>query len=378
MAITATRIFDFIRNNDEVCILRHEITLPPFSMLRQSLRNIAINLHESGDFEALEISRQIRALLSEWLTTPVKFHHSIIGDMISDLFGDAVEVRKRWGSDIRNYYDSALHASTELSSVKNPVRQKIREIIRDLRLKNHSFRVYCHRKARQHYDSIMEAPKNIPIEETAYLHTIKDYRESKPFDTLLKVGALRSSGWGAAPDAIFTSPRFKNLIQIAWTGCKDEADFGFDPISSQRHQESDNEGSPKTFQVGSRPVKRRYELFFHGNHDDAMNTLLPDVDELDIFRNLKHDKDHRSAVLLQLADSQGILYPPHSQILSYDPNINTKDSIDQRIPGDSLNEGMFLIFPLVDNVDFDGVRAEHGHFSKTWKNRLRQEFLKKR
>jgi len=47
------------------------------------------------------------------------------------------------------------------------------------------------------------------------------------------VGPLRSKGWGSAPDAILSAPRFARLIQIVWSGCGDEEDFGYDPVAVQ-------------------------------------------------------------------------------------------------------------------------------------------------
>jgi len=55
----------------------------------------------------------------------------------------------------------------------------------------------------------------------------------KPFEVLIKMGPLRSKGWGSAPDAIVSAPRFGTLVQIVWAGCADEDDFGYDPVAAR-------------------------------------------------------------------------------------------------------------------------------------------------
>ena len=35
-----------------------------------------------------------------------------------------------------------------------------------------------------------------------FLHSVRDYNNTPPFGALLKVGPLRSAGWGAVPDAV--------------------------------------------------------------------------------------------------------------------------------------------------------------------------------
>ncbi len=58
--------------------------------------------------DAIELSEALRAVLSEWLTAPVKFDNSILvalGEM-----GDSAAVAARWGGDLRRFYEDAYHA----------------------------------------------------------------------------------------------------------------------------------------------------------------------------------------------------------------------------------------------------------------------------
>jgi hypothetical protein len=70
----------------------------------------------------------------------------------------------------------------------------------------------------------------------------------------------------------------------------------------------------------------------------------------------------------------GILFPPHSGILSFDPNQAEREPVGLRIPGETLLEGMYVIMPFIGDVDLGGVQAEHGHYSQIWKARLRESF----
>lgn len=374
MPISASKVFDFLNQDVGFCIVRHEIGLTTFSILRHSLRQIALKLHDSHEHEALEFSGELQVLLSEWLTVPMPFDHSL-KNIVTDLFGESDVVQQRWGNDIRKLYDSALHAIDDLIAMENPVREKLREVIREIRSRGEHFKLYCHRRARPYFHSLLVAPEDLPVRDEAYLHSVRDYRETEPFGTLIKVGALRSRGWGSAPDAILTAPRFNTLVQIVWSGCNDEVDFGYDPVSSQTNLlVSDRAIQDTTSPAGCGLVRFRRQVIHSGENDGSIAGFTTDVDELNLFREIRRQGDKRTAILLQIGETLGILYPPHSHILSYDPDLEAQEPIAHRIPGDSFLEGMFLIMPYVDEVNFDGVKAEHGYYSRIWKAKLEQEF----
>lgn len=374
MSVSASKIFDFLENNNEIYIVRYEIGSTAFSILRQSLRQVAIKLYESDDQETLGVSMQLRVLLSKWLTVPVHFDCDI-QESIKDLFGEAEAVQKRWGTDIQYLYESALKAADALTATENPIRVKLREIIWKLRNNKQTFKIYCHRRVKPYFDSLLSPPADQPIEYNAYLHTLRDYRETEPFDTMIKVGSLRSRGWGSAPDAILTAPRYNTLAQVVWSGCNDEADFGYDPVFSHINTSNLNgDLTSKGIQSGCCPVRRELQVIRSSMDTTAEAGLPADMDELHLFRELRQYRDKRPAILLQLSEQHGILYPPYSRILSYDPDERTREPIAERIPGNSLTEGMFLIMPLVDEIDFDALKADHGHYSRGWKTKLMQEF----
>ena len=110
-------------------------------------------------------------------------------------------------------------------------------------------------------------------------------------------------------------------------------------------------------------------------HYDNSRTVeeLVDEDEFQLFSTLYDKRDKQNAIMVQLMGGYGILYAPHSQVLSFDPTPEEQEPLMQRLPGETLSEGMFIIKPLLDDVDLGGVQAKHGYYSKIWKNRLAEE-----
>src|SRR5262249_44015943 len=93
-------------------------------------------------------------------------------------------------------------------------------------------KVFCHSRARAHFESLTNGSTASLLGPVTFLHSVRDYRLVDPFDILLKVGPLRSRGWGSCPDSLITAPRFRKFIQIVWSGCGDEEGFGYDPVVS--------------------------------------------------------------------------------------------------------------------------------------------------
>ena len=100
----------------------------------------------------------------------------------------------------------------------------------------------------------------------------------------------------------------------------------------------------------------------------------PDLDDLGFFYELSHSTEMRRATLVQVDEEDGILYPPHSQVATFDPTPDIEDPIGYRLPGETLTEDMFVIWPLLGTADLGALRAGEGHYSRIWKDRLRDKF----
>lgn len=365
MAVRASQIFDFIEQHQQCAVERHEVSLYAFSILRRSLRFIVMSLRDADDPESREISDRLRALLSEWLTVPVPFDNTIL-DSFQAIFSTTNAMGERWGEGIKTAYNEACKAAKDLSF--NPLRKDLQTVIVQLKQQCRTFRIYCHKRARPHFESLFAEQ----FDHGTFLHSIGDYRQAEPADTLIKVGPLRSRGWGSAPDALLTAPRFATLVQIVWSGCGDEPDFGYDPVSEMFGSESTKEdGLARNDHRNGITWSRRVTSV--GDDLATFPDHSPDSDEFQIFGQLKQVQDNRLASLIQIDEAHGILYPPHSNILSFDPSPSADKPIGRRLLGEGLFEGMFIVRALLADVDFGGLQAEHGHFSQIWKARLTEE-----
>jgi hypothetical protein len=78
----------------------------------------------------------------------------------------------------------------------------------------------------------------------------------------------------------------------------------------------------------------------------------------------------RQATLLEIDEEDGILYPPHSQVSTFDPTPYVEEPIGYRLPGETLGEGMFLIWPILGASDLGAIRAAEGRYSRKWKEQF--------
>ena len=360
MAVTTTQVFDCLDRHGTCSIEKYEISSTDFGALRRSLRSIVLSLRDGDEVEMHEIVDRLRTLLSGWLTGPVPFDDTIL-DAIATI-GDPDAVKGKWGADIAASYNAALCAARNLPQNLNPVRLRLLDTIRELRAQGRTFKIYCHRMAAPDFKSILDEAGEASLENASFLHSVKDYREAEPFDVLIKVGPLRSRGWGAVPDAILTAPRFSTLVQIVWSGCGDEPDFGYDPVAAPMQLaavtslRSHDTGIAWTFRL----TRSGHDM--NGNPEDVLNE-----DEFQVFRTLNDTRDKRPATLLQIDDDHGIFYPPYSQILSFDPAPGAQEPLAHRLPGETLVDGMFIVQHSLGDVQHGGLQAEHGHYSQIWK-----------
>jgi len=371
MTLNASRLFDFLEERSSCSIERYVITSSAFGDLRRSLRSMIESLSENGEQDATEISNRLRSVLSEWLTVPVRFDSAAL--LALQEMGGPAAVESRWGHDIHRHYENACRTAEELLLLENPVRAMLAKIIQTLREKGRSLRVFCHRRSREHFESIFTASAGPALPESAFIHSVAEYRETELFDVLVKVGPLRSRGWGSAPDALLTAPRFDTLVQVVWSGCGDEPGFGYDPISAMHHDVDAAHDSAAVTELGTRSLQLKWKVQETRSRDNSIGRLdhLPDIDEFEVFSKLRQPADVKRATLVQVDEDHGILYPPHSRVLGLDTVTN---SVDFRLPGETLVEGMFLILPVVHDARLAGLHAENGHFSTIWKKKLNAEY----
>jgi hypothetical protein len=368
MSTTTSDVFAFLESRKSGVIDRHEVAFAPFGRLRRNVRQIALMLRDS-DAADQDLSDRMRLLICEWLTAPVSFH--LMREALLAALPAVAPFQTRWGPELRNIHDDALNAAHELISLQNPLTEGLQRTIRQARCDNRIFKIYCHRRARPHFESLTRSGADPPLETANFLHSVRDYRDADLFDLLIKVGPLRPFGWGSVPDAILTAPRFSSLIQFVWSGCGDEAGFGYDPASSFI------DGSSAVAADGSQAVSITFGKISWIRHvslsgEDLEGEIGPstEVDDLRLFDDIDSHGEERAATLIKVDAAHGILYHPHSHVLSFDPDSTSREPIAWRVPGETLITGMYVVEPVVSKVDLGAVRAGHGHYSRIWKDEL--------
>ncbi len=153
MAITASSICAFLAQDHQYVIDRRVISSYDFSLLRRNLLLIIKTLNECDD--ATEISKTLRWMLSEWITTPIPFDEDL-PQKIKIILGEPEKVAKRWPV-LNHAYEASLIAATNLTQNENPIRIEIGLVINELIAGGRKFRIYCHKNARSYFDSIIQA-----------------------------------------------------------------------------------------------------------------------------------------------------------------------------------------------------------------------------
>jgi len=361
-------VFDSLDRYPAHSIEKYEIYSPAFSALRRGIRRIVARFNEEHEIESQEVADNLRMLLSGWLTMPIPFDGTISASLC--FLGSAIEVEKRWGREVRVAYDIACSAALDMQREENPARTKLREIIGRLQAGAIDWRIYCHKRATEYYESL--SPE-VQLEPRTFLHSVKDYRETEPFEVLIKMGPLRPRGWGSIPDAVLTAPRFGTLVQIAWSGSADEDGFGFDPVCADVGQvPAPGPSQPaESKSLSSRIAWKRTSSSIGPEVSDSGAEY--EYDELKYFHALSRGTEMHRATLVQIDEEDGILYPPHSQVPTFDPTPNVEAPFGYKLAGETLTEDMFVISPRLGEADLGGTKAGEGYYSRIWKECLRKK-----
>lgn len=287
--------------------------------------------------------------------------------------GVPVAVESRWGRDISSHYEDACRTAENLLDLENPVRAKLANIIEGLRKKGQPFRIFCHRRSREHFNSIFTASGGAALPGDVFIHSVAEYRQADPFDVLLKVGPLRSRGWGSAPDALLTAPRFDTLIQVVWSGCSDEPGFGYDPVHAPlpEGEAAHDPGAAADRYAPSLHLRWKVQESRSRDNTTGCHDDPTDINEFEEFTRLTQSTGVQRATLVQVDEDHGILYPPHSQVLGLD---TATGSVGYQKLGETFLEGMFLILPELNDAQLTGLQAQDGHFSAIWKEKLNAEY----
>jgi len=273
----------------------------------------------------------------------------------------------RWPAPLQRVRDAVLRAAQALATTQSPLREQLGICLRELKIQQKSLSILCYRRARPDFESLMSP-------ETAgtcqFLHSAADYREARLHDVLIKVGPLRSTGWGAAPDAVLSAPRFRVLAQFVWSGCRDEEGFGYDPALPAVGQSAERRHTGR-----SEGIIRWTTHTSHSGDLTRAHVEIQESDELQVFATTGGRRDASAATLIGLDQNQGIYYPPGARVLSFDPDPDVPEAVAHRTPGETLFEGMYVIVPDVPDIDLGELHADPGRYSRIWRENLRKACL---
>jgi hypothetical protein len=361
MTLSTTSLFDYLRAHPVLRVERRVFVSAAFSETRRVLRQIVEELHDVDEAHVRELSMFLQISLLEWLTTPKKFGDGVLQRLSS--FGDTARLASVWGAQAAACIQRAQRSLEVLARIENPLRHGFAEAVEEQRRFGHDFRVYCHRSALEIYQSALEGSGLARLNPDQILHSLVDYRDCETFEVLIKVGPLKSRGWGAVPDAILTAPRFGELLVLAWNGSNDDSDFGFDPCSL----------SAGTKSVGRQDRTQSTRVLttttYRGDDVTLLEREEPVVDELNLFRELRKQDGMRPAILVTLSGGNGVLLSPQSSVISFFP-LRAVPTLEKGAAREVLVRGSFLVRPMLGAVDLGGTKAEHGSYSDEWKARL--------
>lgn len=362
--VAASTVFAVLEEQPRLIVETIEVKDYRFSAVRQGMREIMRLLGDAEDAEARSVVLDARTILSECLTVPIPFDDLVLhtlAELFPGMEGDAVA--RRWGGDVAHAFCAAQSAAIALAKHENSLRTVLVELLDNLFAGDVDLRIYCHRQAAEHFRSLPLAQPEGMRRPGIFLHSHAEYRDSTTFDTMLKCGPMRSKGWGAAPDGLVTAPRYRRLIKLVWEGCADEPGFGYEPTDTK--DDDAVERRRARYQEVSRVIQTAQNPDIGPGHTEVL-------DDLEWMRRRSNDTDHRAAVLINLDQGQAALYPVRSLLLSFDPDLRSETPITKRLPLETLDAGMYLIVPAIDDVGLAEVHAESGAYSREWKSKLRE------
>jgi len=354
MPVTTTVRMQFLENNPPT----HELHIgesPLFSAIRHHMRILYSELYQpEGDAQQNEPALMLRFEMQKWLTSPQ------IPD--SDLFlrcglADDGRIRRQWGEQTAKtvaLLKDLITCSAEEDSVLNAEFVRLFVNLAD-EYGEDRIRIWCHQKERDLFRDLLKGLAE--LDDRTFISTLAEYRKSPPIDALIRFGPLRTRGFGNAPEALITSPSYRRLVRLVWTGLADEEGFADDPVlpthnhlATLRSVRTVVTGKPWTVTVPAE-MKEADDLVFLEQKAPAGNNL------------------HR-CVLVEFPAEYGVLLRPGSRLLVFSPHFTEADAIGYR----SINDVEAGDYLLIHDADADlgelSVDAGRAPLAALWKKAL--------
>lgn len=349
------------------------------AQLRRAIRRVIRGLcSEDQDQDLIVVAAKLQFEMAAWLTSPCQYDAQL-SRFLCAVLGTAADAPRRWGGDIAVAFADALHAANALASRGSRLRQEVGGELQRLIAGGRSFRIYCRRVDRAHFQGAAEAAGRGRLADDHFLHSPRQYRDTAQFDVLIRVGPLRQDGISGAPEALLNAPRFSNLVQFVWEEIADDPDFGVDliesmlPDAAQRRPSEDGPWESCGFHWQVETLQIPDELGVVARKESDGQTW---VDDLEIPPKLRTAEPLNRAVLLHLAQRRGVLYPSKAIVLGLQA---TSGRIEATwMSSEELEAGMYLVVPDLEEYDADALTADPGRHSRTWKRLLGEELQRNR
>ena len=368
MTVSAIRMFDHFERVPIPRWERYEFGSVPLANLRAGLRDLIAQLSQEDENEDLTV--QLRCQLFQWLTVPVDFCR--IDETALDIMGAPGSILHRWGTDVLQQCRRISNALEDLKRSKNPLREELDTMLLLCAESAREVSVYCHRSARAHFDSLSVMQNPTISGRVRFLHNARDYRHADSFDTLIKVGPFRLTGYSASPPALLNAARYCELCQFVWAGLRDEDGFQIDPLLRSL-----------TTTTTSKPSDQGYAIDSYVQHlptaqstaidvkplDDGMNY----VDELSLLGRIEPDPDRYIAVtIVGLGGDSAIALPSRTTITLLERNASGLSIV--RSDASQLEQTTkILVLDRCSDANLGATVAKEGTYSRQWKLRLNEE-----
>lgn len=214
--MSAQDIFRLWSDKDQFVRNRVEVVCPAYGQFRSAGRELQRQLLAREEEAAIVLLDSVHTILGEVATVPSEFDAPLIS-RAGMVGGGVSRMRGAWGAECASALEEFVERTRQMcaagSALQNAVVQALLDDI------DADLRFFCHRTS---IDAFLALGARL---EQAIV-TPDSYRRAGIFDVLLKVGPLRSFGYGRTPEALLTAPRFKRLQQVTWAPEYDEPDFG--------------------------------------------------------------------------------------------------------------------------------------------------------
>jgi len=336
------------------------INFLPVAELRRCLREMAYNLDRDDERQGA-LYRAMFSLISEIQVSPINFDEQFCIKVDGIFDGrDADEVT--WGREIAERFTRAKSIAYDLVGELNPM---VIELIKGMRASassRRSFAISCASRDRDIIKHIMEEAR---VPEAPIVTSDADFSQLPVVDTMFRLGPLLSWGRGVAPTAILSAPRFSTLTQFFWAGTSDDSDFGDDPLNEFAR------GNDRLIsQVVTWEMRHHEEFIAWEKPILQPSSIVVNAPERDFEVFRRERGDLRAAVMIRIDDRLGVLWPPASTVISYDPSRAMDDQPVVMQAAGGLRPGQYLAY--VKEVGDEGVHSNQvtEERSSLWKSAL--------